>query len=313
MSARVADFPGLLGDMAAHGVFPAAPAEIQLDDTHQRFHLVAQYKGSKNGWLRGHIDPDGCGAMASYKDWAVGEVHIWHSRERAMRGVELRNAMMRSRAVAAAAHAAEADKYDQIAAAQLDEWRLMDPADASHPYLHSKGIIITGARVDARGNLALPMYTMAGQFRGTQRIACMPKAKEKHGRRTLVFPRWFCGSLKHSYVPCWPAGALRCKSIDVLGIAEGAASAQAAADLLRVPVAAALSRVNLLAVAQDARERWPDARLIIFADNDAGTAGNPGLTDAYAAAAVVGAQVCPPPDGFVGDWCDWMQSHGGER
>lgn len=313
MSAHAADFPGLLGDMAAHGVFPANPQEIQLDDTHQRFHLVAQYKGSKNGWLRGHVDADGRGALVSYKDWAVGEVHVWRTREQAMRGGELRAAMMRTSAVAAAAKAAEADKYDKIAAAQLDEWRLMDPADASHPYLHSKGVAITGARVDSRGNLALPMYSMAGAFRGTQRIAGMPKAKEKHGNRVLVFPRWFKGALKHSYVPCWPTGAVRCKSIDTLGIAEGAASAQAAANLLRFPVAAALSRVNLLDVAQDARVRWPDARLLILADNDAGVVGNPGLTDAYAAAAAVGAEVCPPPDGFQGDWCDWMQSRGGAR
>jgi putative DNA primase/helicase len=59
---------------------------------------------------------------------------------------------------------------------------------------------------------------------------------------------------------------------------------------------------NLLPVAKAARAAWPGADLVICADNDRKTAGNPGLTAATAAAKAVGARLAVPefPEGASG-------------
>lgn len=310
MSARASDFPDLITDMASHGIIPAHPESVLLDDHHQRFRILAQGKGTQNGWLRGHVDFDGLGGMATYKDWTAGDTHVWHFRDGPRNIDILRPLMHRTARVVAAAKDADTARYEKIGHQERIAYSAMPPAPANHPYLASKGIYIPGARIDREGNLALPMYNTAGEFRGTQRIAGTASTKIKDGHAVSYYRRWFRGPLKHSYMPVWPVGALHTRPIDVLGIAEGAASAVAAADYNRVPVAAALSRVNLLNVALDVRDKFPNALLILFADNDARVPGNPGMTDAIAAAAAVGGEVMPPSNGFDGDWCDYMRQKG---
>jgi putative DNA primase/helicase len=51
---------------------------------------------------------------------------------------------------------------------------------------------------------------------------------------------------------------------------------------------------NLLPVATAARTAWPGAELVICADNDRHTAGNPGVTAATAAAKATGARLIVP-------------------
>lgn len=307
MTARASDFPDLIAHMDGNGIIPANAETILLNDRHQRFHILAQGKHTQNGWLRGHVDLDGHGALATYKDWVVGVEHVWHFRDGPQRVDALRPLMRRTAAVVAVAKDAETARYEAIAKQERVAYADMPPAPQDHPYLLSKGLYIPGARLDADGNLALPLYNMACEFRGTQRVAMHARSKVKNGRTVHFFPRWFHGPLLHSYVPIWPAEALHTHQIDVLGVAEGAATAVAAAAYHRVPVAAALSTVNLLNVAMDARAKFPAAHLILFADRDLHVPGNPGMTDAFAAAAAVGGEVVAPPGGFDGDWCDWMQ------
>ena len=59
---------------------------------------------------------------------------------------------------------------------------------------------------------------------------------------------------------------------------------------------------NLLKVATAARAAWPSADLVICADNDRKTAGNPGLTKATKAAKEAGARLAVPefPEGLSG-------------
>jgi putative DNA primase/helicase len=61
-------------------------------------------------------------------------------------------------------------------------------------------------------------------------------------------------------------------------------------------------RGNLLAVAQALRAADPGAKIILAADNDAKTPGNPGLTAAKKAAAAVGGLLAVPPT--AGDFND---------
>jgi putative DNA primase/helicase len=65
---------------------------------------------------------------------------------------------------------------------------------------------------------------------------------------------------------------------------------------------------NLEPVALMVRRMHPNAKIIIAADNDCATPGNPGLTAARKAAIAVGGLVSVPvfPDGRPGDWNDWV-------
>lgn len=62
-------------------------------------------------------------------------------------------------------------------------------------------------------------------------------------------------------------------------------------------VAACFSCGNLKAVALALRAKFPTLRLVIAADNDAATPGNPGVAHAFAAAAAAGALVAVPDFG----------------
>jgi phage/plasmid primase-like uncharacterized protein len=66
-----------------------------------------------------------------------------------------------------------------------------------------------------------------------------------------------------------------------------------------VAVAACFSAGNLKSVAMVLRAKFPTLRLVIAADNDTGTPGNPGERHAFEAAAAAGALVSVPD--FEGD------------
>jgi putative DNA primase/helicase len=76
------------------------------------------------------------------------------------------------------------------------------------------------------------------------------------------------------------------------------------------PVLCAMNAGNLMKVAMAACASWPGADLVICADNDRNTLGNPGLTAATAAAKATGARLAVPefPEGVSGsDFNDLAQ------
>jgi len=63
-------------------------------------------------------------------------------------------------------------------------------------------------------------------------------------------------------------------------IAEGYATAATVHQATGFATVAAMNCGNLFAVAKAQREKFPDREIIIAADNDQATAGNPGLSKA---------------------------------
>ena len=74
------------------------------------------------------------------------------------------------------------------------------------------------------------------------------------------------------------------------GFATGATLHQATGHA----TAACFSAGNLLSVAKVLRGKFPELRLVLCADNDAHTPGNPGLTKAREAARAVGGLLAFP-------------------
>lgn len=81
---------------------------------------------------------------------------------------------------------------------------------------------------------------------------------------------------------------------ELLAIAEGGRTAASIHQATGLPVAVGYSAGNLQAVALAIKQKYPAIKLIICADDDFETPGNPGLTKAHGAAAAVDANVVKP-------------------
>ena len=81
---------------------------------------------------------------------------------------------------------------------------------------------------------------------------------------------------------------------DDLVIAEGFATAASTREATGLPVVIAFDAGNLKPVAKSIRAWLPLARIVIAADDDHATDGNPGLTKAQAAAELIGGNVAVP-------------------
>jgi hypothetical protein len=84
-------------------------------------------------------------------------------------------------------------------------------------------------------------------------------------------------------------------------ISEGYATAASIHQATNSPVVVAFDCGNLKSVVQNLREKYPQARLVIAADDDRETPGNPGKTKAEEAAKACECEVIIPifPEGFV--------------
>lgn len=129
-----------------------------------------------------------------------------------------------------------------------------------------------------RGTLAIPLRDIDGKLWSLQVINdCGTKLFPKYGRKSGCFH--VIGD--HT-------------TEDVLLVAEGYATAATLHAATKRPVVVAFDAGNMAAVVPAVRERYPDKRLLICADDDANTKGNPGVTKAKAVAAQVGALVAVP-------------------
>jgi P4 family phage/plasmid primase-like protien len=82
--------------------------------------------------------------------------------------------------------------------------------------------------------------------------------------------------------------------VSTLCIAEGFATGASIYEATGYPVAVAFDAGNLGPAAQALQARFPDSRLVLCADDDANTPGNPGLTKATEAARAVGGALAVP-------------------
>ena len=145
-----------------------------------------------------------------------------------------------------------------------------------HPYLTKKGISANGAKVH-RDRLVLPMRDAKEQkIHSLQFIGA-------DGEK-----RYLTGGRKEA---CYFGIG---KPEGVLCIAEGFATGASIHEATGYAVAVAFDCGNLFPVAKALRERFPDIRLVLCADDDYQATGNPGLTKAREAALAVGGAVAVP-------------------
>ena len=295
--------PDILSDFSSsfqsYGLTP--PAQVVADGRIHRFRsgperehngyyrlsLVEAYRGGQIGF--GLI---GC--------WKRGLKEPWSSHAKNEITDEDRKAIKRVRAEQKRVEAAEAAAAVQRA---KDLWAAAGAAKADHPYLVAKGIEPVGIRQSGE-TLLVPVYRDGG-------LASLQFIAQDGTKRFLKG-----GSVEGGYAS---VGAGRASKKRIV-IAEGYATAASLFKATGLPVVAAFSAGNLLPVAKAIREKYPDARIEIAADNDQWTVirGEPfnvGIERARQAALAVDARVCWPefPDDAPGkptDWNDYHRLHG---
>lgn len=130
----------------------------------------------------------------------------------------------------------------------------------------------------SRGTLIIPMRDVHGVLWSIQTINDDGRKDfQKYGRVTGLFH-----------------GIGQNNTCKPLIIAEGYATAASLLKVYGSPVAVAFTAGNIPHVAEALRGKYPKQRMMICADNDAETPGNPGVAKAHEAAKKVGAVVVVP-------------------
>ncbi|WP_070107835.1 AAA family ATPase [Burkholderia plantarii] len=181
---------------------------------------------------------------------------------------------------------AENQQRTQTEAAEKarDLWEKAGTVHADHAYLRAKRIKPYGAR-QLRNQLVLKIQDIDGEHQSAQYI-------QSAGGKTFQTG----GRVKGCYVVV-SAGQKQPATDEPLLIAEGYATACTLHEATGHPVVAAMTAGNLLSVARAWRNRHPELPIVICADDDTTTAGNPGMVKATEAARAVGAALAVPDFG----------------
>jgi putative DNA primase/helicase len=180
----------------------------------------------------------------------------------------------------------EAMKLKHESAAETVEliWTGASPADQDHPYLQRKKIMVNGARITGDGRLVVPLYDQDGDLSSLQYIEPDGGKKYQAG-----------GAVKGCYNIIGDI-----TQNQIIYIAEGFATAATIYEATGCPAVASYSAGNLEPVTGLFRHRFPDAKIIIVADND-----ESGIGQAHAEQAAAkhrGSIIMPPKDGDVNDY-----------
>lgn len=259
--------------LAVRGIIP--PADLLADGTIQR--CDAEGKGGKNdaSYLL-HLDGVPAGGFENFRDglgwenWRADVGRTLTPAEEAANRAQI-EAARREREAEKAKRREEARERAGLMWAEASSC-------TSHPYLTKKGISANGARLHCE-NLMLSIRDTAGTLHSLQTI--YPDGTK----------RYLSGGRKDG---CYFGIG---KPDGVLCIAEGFATGASIHECTGHAVAVAFDAGNLLPVAMALREKFPGLRLILCADDDYRTEGNPGITKAKEAAKAVGGVVAIPDFG----------------
>ncbi|MBK9665539.1 MAG: toprim domain-containing protein [Gammaproteobacteria bacterium] len=266
---------------AMHGAGLTPPERIEPDGALHRFHVEGDRSGSANGWYLLHLDGRAAGAFGSWKP-ARGRTGPLTVAANPMPTAEAFAAL-----IAAARARAQAKRRAEHEARAVDargEWARTVAPDHAHPYLIAKGVQAHNLR-QLGAWLIVPLFDAYWLLWNVQRIMPDGTKRFRPGRAGGLFSP--IGDLTY------PTRLLIC---------EGWATGATLHEETGHPVLCAMNAGNLLRVAQAARTAWPGAGLVICADNDRYTAGNPGVNKATEASKATGAALIVPefPEGASG-------------
>tara|TARA_R110001592_G_scaffold254940_1_gene518473 strand:- start:5154 stop:7649 length:2496 start_codon:yes stop_codon:yes gene_type:complete len=255
-----------------------ADVEPLADGEIHRFADPEKRNGNVNLWYT--LDPSG--TYGVYGDWANGEPWTyWYSDDFTTLPEEEIEEIQTKIEVARSQRAQDrARGHDRTTKRAVERFNNAEPADSTHPYLQKKCIPPANALGEGQ-DLLIPLQNVHGEIRNLQRIG--PSGKKrflKDGEVSGNFSLIDADELptEGSIIVCegWATGI-------TLNQKQG------------WPVAAAMNAGNLRNVCVELRNTLPEAvAIIVAADDDRQTEGNPGLTKALEARDTIGAEVIRP-------------------
>jgi len=242
----------------------------RFDDPHGRH-------GNHACWYVLHLDGLPSGVVGN---WRTGVKATWCA-ERGQRLLPVDRAQMQSTLRIAREQREKHARQKQEAARSraLYLWKAGEPAAINNPYLVKKRISGHGLRT-LRTNLLVPLVDTEGNLQNLQTIQADGVKRFLPGGRVTGC---FC-----------LLGAAELPFSGSFYIAEGVATTATVHMETGVPAAAAMNAGNLKVVAQGIARARPDLVIIIAADNDHATYGNPGMTKGLEAAAAIRAGLTWP-------------------
>jgi len=265
--------PELLDALRAAGQAPVRELDLPGNGELVRYRGEGDKPGKPNCWVVYH---GGQHPVAMFGSWRTDFRGTWFARStkpltRAERTTMHRQAREREAARREAQGQVHAEAR-QRAQALLSKAR---PATSAHPYLQRKGVHAFGL-LQLRQMLVVPAFDSAGLLHTLQFIG-------PDGTKRMLTG----GRIRGCYFPIGKPGRdlLLCE-----GYATGATLRMASGEA----VAVAFSAGNLLPVALALRAKFPRLRIVVCADNDRFTPGNPGVAAATAAAKAVRGLVVVP-------------------
>lgn len=283
MSAAEKLQPTLAEAIAAHGLNP--PERIEPGRFH-RFPGAGKGASNRAGWCLLFDDGDG----GAFGDWSTGLNETWQARQPASEA-ERKQWAEEIRKARETAEQQRKQAQDEAATSADEIWNRAQPADSLHGYLVTKDIQPHGIRQDG-DRLLVPLISPDGEIRSVQRIDT-EGSKRFHPGGEVTGNHYMIGD---------PA--------DTIVIAEGFATAASIFEATGHAVAVAFNAGNLEPVAKAIRGRHTEARLIVAADDDRNTDGNPGISKAREAAKAVSGEMVTP--GQAGDFNDLKTDQGAE-
>ena len=272
-SSTAADFTEMFCTAMREAGVPTSD-EIHADGRLHRVHVEGDSIGSRNGWYVLHSDDPPAGAFGS---WRTGVSDTWCAAASSDLTATEWERWIR-KAGQSRHRQAEAQRHRQEQARERSArlWAKSRTADPGHPYLRRKGADPHGLR-QLGDRLLIPVRGPDGTLLGLQRIG-------PDGLKRFIAGTEVRGSYHAIGTPD-----------GVLIVAEGYATAATIHEATGHAVAVAFNCGNLTPVAKALRNKLgADVRIIIAADNDRDTEGNPGLTAATEAARTVGGLLATP-------------------
>jgi putative DNA primase/helicase len=250
------------------------PTEIIANGTLHRFTVAGDKPRSENGWYVLHSDNPTAGAFGC---WKRGTSEIWSSKTyHAMTQTEKSTYTAKVEATKRQREQERDRKQAECRKLCTDFWNTAIDATNENPYLKNKGVNAYGLK-SFEDTLLVPVQDMAGTIHGLQFIA--PAGSKKFKTGTNKAGHFFTiGNIKDNTI-------IICE-----GYATGASIHQATGSAVVI----AFDAGNLLPVAQNISSKYPDMTIVIAADDDIGTEGNPGLTKATDAARTVNGLLAIP-------------------
>ena len=252
---------------------------------------------NNNGWYIAHAVPF---QYVCYGDWATGEKNSWTARKVSSSSQKEKEEFNRCVELAKRAYQSE-KKVIEKQAQEKAIYIYHKATDCfSHQYLTDKGVqAVPGLKLDPSGrypSLIVPVKDEEGILHSLQFI-------QGNGEKRFLLN----GRVKDGFFSI--GGDSNCPLIICEGLATGLSLHMCVGNAVWV----AFNAGNLLPVATIARRLFPAREIIMAADNDLETKGNPGVTAANKAAMAIGAKIAIPHKGDKeADWNDIHQFLGAD-